>query len=70
MTKICPYICDNKTEDGYCRNTACINPTYAQIVFWSNNRDTFPSPCRNCRNNPANGGNGICHCILGTQTIY
>ena len=26
--------------------------------------------CRNCSNNPANGGSGICHCILGTLTVY
>lgn len=27
---ICPYICDNKTEYGYCKTTACINPKYNQ----------------------------------------
>lgn len=31
--------------------------------------NAFPSPCTNCRNNPVNGGSGICHCILGGQTI-
>ena len=25
--------------------------------------------CRQCSNNPANGGSGICHCILGTSPI-
>ena len=29
----------------------------------------FPNYCTNCSNNPANGGSGICHCILGTQII-
>lgn len=29
-----------------------------------------PSPCDKCMNNPKNGGNGICNCTLGTQTIY
>ena len=28
------------------------------------------SACKHCRNNPANGGNGICHCILGQYNIY
>lgn len=28
------------------------------------------SPCQYCSNNPRNGGSGICHCILGQQTIY
>ena len=23
------------------------------------------SPCKNCSNNPKNGGSGICHCTLG-----
>ena len=26
--------------------------------------------CKNCSNNPNNGGSGICHCILGIPTIY
>ena len=30
---------------------------------------TIPQ-CANCLNNPANGGSGICNCILGQQTIY
>lgn len=32
--------------------------------------DAFPSPCDDCTNNPKNGGNGICGCILGQQIIY
>ena len=28
------------------------------------------NPCVHCPNNPQNGGSGICHCILGQQTIY
>lgn len=27
------------------------------------------SPCKYCGNNPANGGNGICNCILGQPNI-
>ncbi len=26
--------------------------------------------CRFCSNHPSNGGSGICHCILGSPTIY
>lgn len=29
-----------------------------------------PSACAQCKNNPNNGGSGVCHCTLGTQTIY
>jgi hypothetical protein len=25
---MCPYICDNKAENGYCAMTACIHPKY------------------------------------------
>lgn len=28
------------------------------------------SACTNCSNNPANGGSGICHCILGNNIVY
>ena len=28
---ICPYICDNKTDYGYCKTTACINPEYNKM---------------------------------------
>lgn len=24
----CPYVCDNKTDLGYCRFTACVNPAH------------------------------------------
>lgn len=29
MSNLCPYICNNKTEYGYCHTTGCINPKYA-----------------------------------------
>ena len=32
---ICPYICYNKTEYGYCKTTACINPEYSKIYTTS-----------------------------------
>ena len=39
---ICPYPCNNKMENGYCRSTGCINPQYAQIIFYSHNMNIFP----------------------------
>ena len=30
---------------------------------------TIPESCKYCSNHPSNGGNGICHCILGTPEI-
>lgn len=27
------------------------------------------NPCTHCSNNPANGGSGICHCILNVPKI-
>ena len=41
-------------------------------VHWSNkvdDRSGIPANCRYCSNHPINGGSGICHCILGNQTI-
>ena len=32
--------------------------------------DFEQSACINYPNNPKNGGNGICNCILGQQIIY
>ena len=29
----------------------------------------IPQGCRNCSNHPSNGGSGICHCVIGIQTI-
>lgn len=31
---------------------------------------SYSSPCLVCRNNPLNGGSGICNCILGDEVIY
>ena len=30
MISTCPYDCSNKTSDGYCRTTGCINLNYQQ----------------------------------------
>lgn len=37
----CPYFCENKTEFGYCRTTACINPLYMQThsIYWMYKED-------------------------------
>ena len=34
------------------------------------NEAHYPTACKHCSNNPANGGSGICHCTLGVSTIY
>lgn len=41
-----------------------------QIKKHTQNFSNFTSgACRMCSNNPANGGSGICHCILGISPI-
>ena len=72
MSEQCPYNCTNKTEFGYCKNTVCINPAYQNKWYWAWNftPEMVQNPCQYCPNNPKNGGTGICHCILGTPTIY
>lgn len=38
---------------------------------WANDAVTsIPAPCKDCKNHPSNGGSGICHCTLGSQTFY
>lgn len=49
-------------EEEYERNKYIIS----EDVFHT----CYPSNCDRCHNNPKNGGSGICHCILGQQTIY
>ena len=29
----------------------------------------IPQACKNCPKHPSNGGDGICHCTLGTQPV-
>jgi len=33
-------------------------------------QDWFTSPCDCCPKNPKNGGDGVCHCTLGTKVVY
>lgn len=42
-------------------------PTGQNFWYYS---ETEPSPCDRCPNHPKNGGNGICHCILGQKVFY
>lgn len=35
MNSPCPYICNNKTDYGYCKTSACINPTHRTPTFTS-----------------------------------
>ena len=31
----CPYICNNKTELGYCKTSVCVNPKYNSFCITS-----------------------------------
>lgn len=33
-------------------------------------KSSIPNACRNCANHPNNGGTGVCHCTLGSITVY
>ena len=44
-------------------------------VPFSGNRSYHPrastsSACEMCPSHPSNGGDGICHCVLGVQAVY
>lgn len=67
----CPFNCQYKTSSGYCMFTGCVNPAVFKKIYpisygGFNHQDQ--DPCQYCSNNPANGGSGICHCILGGMT--
>lgn len=32
-------------------------------------KDLIPDACKNCPKHPINGGDGICHCILGLTPV-
>lgn len=55
---------ENSNRKTYTSNTDnAIRINYAPIT--SIDITYKPSPCTNCSNNPANGGSGICLCVLG-----
>ena len=65
----------NKKEymrDATQEEMRCIRQHIDNISITTENYfyDDNNSQCNNCPNNPRNGGNGICHCILGTHGIY
>lgn len=41
-----------------------------RIEFAKSFSNLYPTACKHCSNNPANGGSGVCNCTLGTPTIY
>ena len=44
--------------------------TVNTVTYTTTTASTIPDACKGCSNHPSNGGSGICHCTLGTQTIY
>ena len=49
-------------------NVPTIEPLLNQTIY--NNHIDYHNYCDHCPNNIKNGGNGVCHCILGTRTFY
>lgn len=43
-----------------------LNENIGRTVKYDN---TYITPCKNCSNNPANGGSGICNCTLGMWKV-
>jgi len=41
MEQPCPFICDNKTEYGYCKFTACTDPLRFQQQIQVHNQSPF-----------------------------
>lgn len=58
-----------KLADAIVKKVNLNQPIYInepKTKSWSTN---IPPGCRHCSNHPSNGGSGICHCIIGIQTI-
>lgn len=54
-----------RKDEQYYPSTPAI-PNWFYNDYYSS---TIPKACRICSNHPANGGSGICHCILGSMNI-
>ena len=39
-------------------------------IYCNDTMFKIPEACRGCSNHPSNGGSGVCHCILGMNTVY
>ena len=52
-----------------CKSNAYIFKEEKPITYTKTWTSSVPDPCKGCSNHPSNGGSGICHCTLGTQTI-
>lgn len=62
------YTTDYEVKPWVCPKCDRVNAPWVETCPCSINN--VSSPCEKCSNNPRNGGSGICHCILGTPTIY
>ena len=57
---------------GYSSKPMREYPDYVTLPKWLQEDDepSAPDACKNCPNHPSNGGSGVCHCVLGTRTVY
>ena len=44
LFNMCPYICGNKTPEGFCKTTACINPNHNGSGTYTTNMITPEYP--------------------------
>ena len=52
-----------------CKSNAYIFKEEKPITYTTTTTSSVPASCKECSKHPSNGGDGICHCTLGTQTI-
>jgi len=46
------------------------NSSFAPVLTVQPQMENIPDACKHCSNHPSNGGNGVCNCMLGTETFY
>ena len=64
--KLCPHLPQIVNTE---QQPPCIEPL--PLVEWSENvsNDLTPECCKFCPNHPANGGSGICNCVLPYMSL-
>lgn len=62
----CSYLCAFRLK--LMTTTPYVYKPAAPTIYWTQSSH-MPDACLTCSNHPSNGGTGICHCTLGSQSV-
>lgn len=61
---------NTKNIPGCCRIDDNDTTFYTTSEYYKRNQyNNIPEACKNCPKHPSNGGDGICHCTLGSMKV-